>query len=205
MRPSVHWSRTSLTPWTVTSTSSSGFSSPLKSSRSKYRKSQITSYDRKMPSTMISGSLESALVFSCANTVFNKAMWADKMSFLARKWYHKVPSKMPASSAMDAVVTAPNPRWLNSTRLAARILSRVFCENKSSVPGVKSPLVASVMGQLGFHLGRHAWVHHDKPERRDQAQQNGRRIPQRQRGAFFVAVQHLVFLRRLVVVIAVAG
>ena len=79
-------------------------------------------------------------------------------------------------------MTAPKPRWLNITKLDAKILSRVFCENKSSVPGVSNPLVASVMGQLGFHLGRHSRVHDKEPKRWNQAQQDGRGIAQRQRG-----------------------
>ena len=144
---------------------------------------------------MPAASPSSDCAFSRTKTRCNKEIWASKMSFFARKWYQSVPSSTPADSAMAAVVSAPYPFWLNAARLEARILSRVFSEKSSSVPGVSSPLFASVMGQLRFHGSRDPWVHYVKPQWGNHAQQNGRRVSQRQRWAFFMAIEHLILLR----------
>ena len=61
------------------------------------------------------------------------------------------------------------------------------------------------MSELRFHLRGAARIHDIKPKRRHQAQQDGGRIAQRQRGGLRVAVQHLVLFGRLEVVVAMPG
>ena len=114
---------------------------------------------------------------------------------------------MPACSAMAAVVTAPNPRWLNKHKAhQPEILIPRFVRKQIQRSWGQEPTCGVSHGSSwGFIWAGTRGFITIKPKRRDQTQQNGSRIPQRQRGTFFMAVQHLVFLRRLVVVIAVAG